>query len=431
MTILPITYLGGIEWFRQLIAGDCVIDIGENWVKQTARNRCEIMTSGGVATLVVPVHASAKFCGETGFGTGGCEFGGAVGSYGEIFGGAKSAGSRGGIGGGVRSDASLSSTQRAECCGEFEDVAGFGTGRTSDMTGDTARGATDCRIGYFGKIGGKNRHEAGLSAREFAALKLSAKKAATNDFATKKLSAKKLSTKDVRIDNSRPWQHQHWISLVSAYKNSPFFDHYEERFAPVFSKKFDFLVDLNLELLDILIVALRLENRVQISEDYIIAQDGDIDFRGKKSLRRSENSAPEGPKFGHFGELGGEHNGGRDGDEGNPRHGKEENFRVTRCGSDEDFQGNTSRSAVGQFPGKRIPIEEGIPKEYIAVGKRQTSGEYASAAAPVGSGAPVRGGGIHMEYTQVFSDKTPFVSGLSVVDLLFCEGPTAREFLYF
>ncbi len=54
MTILPLTYLGGVEWFARLAQDDCVIDVGENWVKQTARNRAEIMTANGVAALTVP-----------------------------------------------------------------------------------------------------------------------------------------------------------------------------------------------------------------------------------------------------------------------------------------------------------------------------------------------------------------------------------------
>ena len=32
--------------------------------------------------------------------------------------------------------------------------------------------------------------------------------------------------RDVRLDYSKRWQHQHWISLVSAYRGSPYFDHY-------------------------------------------------------------------------------------------------------------------------------------------------------------------------------------------------------------
>lgn len=55
MTILPLTYLGNTDCFAALLGGECVIDLGENYVKQSYRNRCEILTAGGVATLTVNV----------------------------------------------------------------------------------------------------------------------------------------------------------------------------------------------------------------------------------------------------------------------------------------------------------------------------------------------------------------------------------------
>ncbi len=204
MTILPLTYLGGVEWFARLAQDDCVIDVGENWVKQTARNRAEIMTANGVAALTVPVH-------------------------------------------------------------------GYGP---------------------------------------------------------------RIATKEVRIDNSKRWQHTHWVSMVSAYRNSPFFDHYQERFAPVYARRFDFLIDLNLELLGVLTTAFGLTGTVKISENYVTASPDDIDLRGKKALRRPDD-----------------------------------------------------------------PTDKAFPSRCF------------------------------QEYTQVFADRMPFTAGLSAVDLLFCEGPSARELL--
>ena len=32
--------------------------------------------------------------------------------------------------------------------------------------------------------------------------------------------------RDVKIDYSKRWQHQHWVSILSAYKSSPYFDHF-------------------------------------------------------------------------------------------------------------------------------------------------------------------------------------------------------------
>jgi hypothetical protein len=196
-----------------------VIDIGENWVKQTSRNRAEIVTANGVAALTVPVH-------------------------------------------------------------------GYGP---------------------------------------------------------------KIATRDVRIDDSRRWRHTHWMSIVSACRAAPFFDHYEERFAAVYGRRFEFLVDLNIELLGLVAPVLGLDpGAVAISEEYIVARSGDTDLRGKKSLRR--------PAAG---------------------------------GSIGDPVCDPSRRPTGD-----LVQEPAFP-----------------------------------EYTQVFHDRMAFVPGLSIIDLLFCEGPSARNFL--
>jgi hypothetical protein len=191
---------------------DCVIDIGENYVRQTARNRCEILTAGGVAALAVPVHGGGK-----------------------------------------------------------------------------------------------------------------------------------IATRDVRIDHSKRWRHRHWNAIVSAYAGSPYFEHYAERFAPVFeSRRFDLLVDLNLELLSVAAGILGVAERVKISENYVVASPGDFDLRGKKALR-------------------------------------------------------------------------------------QRDGETAGAIEAAGARIPTV---FSAEYIQVFADRFGFVPGLSIIDLIMCEGPAAADLLY-
>lgn len=51
--------------------------------------------------------------------------------------------------------------------------------------------------------------------------------------------------KEVRIDNSYRWQQQHWRTLQTAYRTSAFFEFYEDELEPLFSKKFEFLLDFN------------------------------------------------------------------------------------------------------------------------------------------------------------------------------------------
>ena len=56
MSILPLTYFGPIGWWNILSQSDnCIFDIYENYVKQTYRNRCSILTANGVLNLSIPV----------------------------------------------------------------------------------------------------------------------------------------------------------------------------------------------------------------------------------------------------------------------------------------------------------------------------------------------------------------------------------------
>ncbi len=55
MTILPCTYLPSIEHFARIVSGDYIIDLGEHYIKRSARNRAEIMTAGGVMQLTVNI----------------------------------------------------------------------------------------------------------------------------------------------------------------------------------------------------------------------------------------------------------------------------------------------------------------------------------------------------------------------------------------
>ena len=54
-TILPLTYLGNVQWFAHLLADDCVIDIDEYYIKQSYRNRTVIAAANGLMPLTVQV----------------------------------------------------------------------------------------------------------------------------------------------------------------------------------------------------------------------------------------------------------------------------------------------------------------------------------------------------------------------------------------
>ena len=141
-------------------------------------------------------------------------------------------------------------------------------------------------------------------------------------------SIRKRPVRDMRIDYSKRWQHQHWMSILSAYRNSPYFDHYRDRFEPFYNREFTFLADWNIALLETVTGILGTPPALRFSDSYIEADTDDRDLR---------------PAF-----------------------------------------------------------------EPLRADGRTTAGGV---------------------YEQVFADRFPFVPNLSVIDLLFCEGPAAKAFL--
>ena len=218
--------MGNVEYFTHLLSSGCVIDMGENYVKQSYRNRCEIMSAGGVDVLTVNV-----------------------------------------VNGGSRT---------------------------------------------------------------------------------------KRPVRDMRIDYSKRWQHRHRMALISAYKNSPYFDHYWERFAPFYEKRYEFLADLNMGLLSVMAGIIAPNAKIDFSEIYIEPSDGCIDLRG--SFEPVKRDAAGGIII--------------DG--------------ITSGKSD----GSTTDSASGAMA---LPFFE--------------------------------------PYIQVFSEKHPFAPNLSAIDLIFCEGPNAKQIM--
>ncbi len=158
MTILPSVYLPNIEYFAHIAQGKCVIDLGENYIKRSARNRARIMTASGVMELSVCVRNA-------------------------------------------------------------------------------------------------NRPRTPMTK--------------------------------IEIDYSKKWQHQHSLAILSAYKSSPFYDHYAPYFEPIFASQYERLVDLNWALIELIISLLGIKADLEVSTDYIVAQEEDRDLRPKRPIANS------------------------------------------------------------------------------------------------------------------------------------------------
>ena len=152
MTILPIAYMPSVEYVARLLREECVIDLGEHYIKRSQRNRAQILSANGVMSLTVNIENANR---------------------------------------------------------------------------------------------------------------------------------PRQKIKDVRIDYSKRWQHQHWVSILSAYKSSPYFDHYAHLLEPYYKREWQYLADYNMEYLSTLLRLLGVDDKVNISEKYVAAREGDLDLRPK------------------------------------------------------------------------------------------------------------------------------------------------------
>lgn len=93
-------------------------------------------------------------------------------------------------------------------------------------------------------------------------------------------------TKDIKIETAFDWQKQHFKSLEAAYRSSPFFEYFEDDIAPIFEKKHEFLMDLNMETMAVVSKCLGLEFDYNETSEYFHEVSDKTDLRhlvnGKK-----------------------------------------------------------------------------------------------------------------------------------------------------
>lgn len=73
---------------------------------------------------------------------------------------------------------------------------------------------------------------------------------------------------EVRIENDFPWQQQHWKSLESAYRSSPFFEFYEDDLKPLYTTPAHSLLKFNQQCIRWVYEALQLQIEEQTTDSY-------------------------------------------------------------------------------------------------------------------------------------------------------------------
>ena len=96
-------------------------------------------------------------------------------------------------------------------------------------------------------------------------------------------------TKDMAISPIEPWQHIHSRCLESAYKASPYFDHYYDYLRPIFEGHFERLIDLNDAALKAVLKILKVKKEIVHTTDYVREAENDLReaFSPKKPFEAS------------------------------------------------------------------------------------------------------------------------------------------------
>ena len=92
--------------------------------------------------------------------------------------------------------------------------------------------------------------------------------------------------KDICIANEENWQDLHWKSIQSAYSSSPFFEFYKDDFLPLFTRKFEYLLDFNFKCLEVVYECLQLSFEYKTTSEFIKSPEGIMDYRSLSESRK-------------------------------------------------------------------------------------------------------------------------------------------------
>ncbi|MEO5572363.1 MAG: WbqC family protein [Bacteroidia bacterium] len=99
----------------------------------------------------------------------------------------------------------------------------------------------------------------------------------------------KIFTKDIKISYEEPWQRMHWSALESAYNKSAFFEFYRDNFEKIIFSNKTFLLDLNMELLQLILKILSAGIKINVTNDYE-KKYAENDFRSLSDAKTTADS---------------------------------------------------------------------------------------------------------------------------------------------
>ncbi|MCL2073079.1 MAG: WbqC family protein [Marinilabiliaceae bacterium] len=106
----------------------------------------------------------------------------------------------------------------------------------------------------------------------------------------------KQPVKDVRVVYHSNWNENHWKTIESAYSSSPYFLFYENDIRPIFTKKWNFLLDLNIASIHSITDCLEIECEINLTQNYNPVGYYEKDFRElinhKKDIKKDKEFTP-------------------------------------------------------------------------------------------------------------------------------------------
>jgi len=86
--------------------------------------------------------------------------------------------------------------------------------------------------------------------------------------------------KEMTLEDSFDWKKQHWKSIETAYRTSPYFEFYEDDLEPFFQKEHHSLFEMNLESMEIMAACMQLEPfTYELTSEFKPTDDSKLDKR--------------------------------------------------------------------------------------------------------------------------------------------------------
>ncbi len=98
-----------------------------------------------------------------------------------------------------------------------------------------------------------------------------------------------MAMKDIRISDHANWRHVHWNALLSAYGESPFFEYYQDDIRPFYEKKYEFLLDFNMETMEKMIELLDIRPKISMTDRYVLSEERRVKSEEFNSLEEKLN----------------------------------------------------------------------------------------------------------------------------------------------